>query len=664
MLIKNGIILNIIILYTYKTNNINTYIKNHNSTNKDELLPIIGSIPAEKIEQINNNTYNDNKIISKSEATKQNHYLEINILIFLLFITLLSASYVKKYILKKVNKEILNYITSFTNDLFIFIFIIAVLKVVYYYNFLLSLEYISKIKQIETLLTIFILLYILIIFILLIWIYFNFKKWKILESNKYNKEGVFRDFEKSYIFLKESKPESDKERLKKNKQIYKNNLMILKYLFLRNEFINNNYTPSIKGDLLRDDFDFSLYLGKCLIKTFYNIMHINHISFITFIVFFVIYFGLQLVFNRNLEYFIFFFISMGSFFVQNVVLKHCNIIYSMLHKKIETPYEFNILEFDALRGNNNYIANIHTPPYLRDYSSNLKATDKSIKNPHESLFLFNNPKYITIITHFIILFQIIWVIIFYFNYFFEIKKYYLHVICLILTIFTATNLLAILPMTIKTLTIVSNIHMLKDDSIIDEVIQHQKQKIIHIFYKLYKILKNEGNTANPNSSEEGALLNEIVISQVRQLFNNIDSNKVYNITLKEIITILYKINKKIPKEDLIIFINKCITKSGQPNNPQLSINFQILMEVFEEYKVESEYNTYEIIHNKLQKINNNNELFSVDCFENYLINSKFFKESEIHIIITEIKYLQSVDNMITVERVSYLIENLITNMPK
>ena len=155
-----------------------------------------------------------------------------------------------------------------------------------------------------------------------------------------------------------------------------------------------------------------------------------------------------------------------------------------------------------------------------------------------------------------------------------------------------------------------------------------------------------------------------MISQVRQLFNNIDSNKVYSITLKEIITILCKINKKIQKEDLIIFINKCITKSGQPNNPELSINFQILMEVFEEYKIESEYNTYEIIYNKLQKINNNNELFSVDCFEKYLINSKFFKESEIHIIITEIKYLQSVDNMITVERVSYLIENLITNMPK
>lgn len=106
------------------------------------------------------------------------------------------------------------------------------------------------------------------------------------------------------------------------------------------------------------------------------------------------------------------------FFVFHLGLKsRTEWIFSQLSHPLNSPYEFQVAPFDAVRNPKSNRDKVFTPNYLRDGFSNIFVSKTKLVNSHQRLFLMSSPVFSLRLLHFIMIFQLLWVIVYLSNYY-------------------------------------------------------------------------------------------------------------------------------------------------------------------------------------------------------------------------------------------------------
>ena len=145
--------------------------------------------------------------------------------------------------------------------------------------------------------------------------------------------------------------------------------------------------------------------------------------------------------------------------------------------------------------------------------------------------------------HFSLFLQLIWPILFFSNYSAELDELFPITVCVVSCLVIFCNLFIIFPSNLHDISVISNIEMMKDEQIVNEVINEKRYAVDHIFCKFYRLIKSlkrtidrvemngkVSNFFNSQSSNDHNEQNDIQFSEL--LIKFIHDSKSY-ITKKE-----------------------------------------------------------------------------------------------------------------------------------
>ena len=459
-----------------------------------------------------------------------------------------------------IKNNITSRLTEIAKDIFILLVVISMLKFITYLRVITDLDQVSILEDIGVLLTQIVLLLILVNFFSLIFAQMNIRYWVKCEAQVVNRMEIYREYEKLYM----EKVDGVITFSKKRKFFRLKN--ILKFIILRQEFICQTFTPKLKETVLRDDFRFSDYLGKRLYKIIKKTVSLRISTVIVFIFFFIAYVLIRMKAKDQYEHYIMVGIAIFCFIIQISMKIHSQTIFQNLSHPINSPYEFEITPFDAVRNPQSNRDKIFTPNYLRTHFEKSIVTKRRLVNPHESLFLLSSPKLCLRLTHYLMFLQIIWLIVFSSNYTSELENLLQKILFIISIVLISINLIILMPITMRNFSIITGIEMLKDRKLIFEVIAEQKERVSRAYCKLYRLmktLKREINTDTSETEEKDGGYVDLIIKLTRSSFNLLDSEDKGFLKLKDIKNLCELLGKKLNKEQLYYLVRRCDFKSDE-----------------------------------------------------------------------------------------------------
>lgn len=196
----------------------------------------------------------------------------------------------------------------------------------------------------------------------------------------------------------------------------------VKYIVLRQEFLSPTFLPVMRESVLRDDFRFSGYLAACLFKTIQEVLQLRLTTVFSFLGFLGVYSIIRIVIPENFEVLAMFLVSLLSFFLHLGLKMKTEKIFSQLSHPLNSPYEFQVAPFDAVRNPKSNRDKIFTPNYLRDGFQSIFVSKTKIVNSHEKLFLLSSPVFCMRLLNAILIFQLLWIIVFFSNYYRSVFK--------------------------------------------------------------------------------------------------------------------------------------------------------------------------------------------------------------------------------------------------
>lgn len=114
----------------------------------------------------------------------------------------------------------------------------------------------------------------------------------------------------------------------------------IKFIVLRQEFLCPTFLPTIKESVLRDDFNFANYLGKCFYKTIGEVLGIRLTTLLTFVTFLFVYGLLRTFVPADYEIIVMSLFSILFFVVQFSLKVKTSNIFTELNHPLRSPYEF------------------------------------------------------------------------------------------------------------------------------------------------------------------------------------------------------------------------------------------------------------------------------------------------------------------------------------
>lgn len=367
---------------------------------------------------------------------------------------------------------------KFTQNLFFLILIISILFLTSYMRIVSHPEANFMLNSTQNLLSQFSILYLIIYSCCILYSKSSILHWKNYEKLAKNRVKIYRRFEKLYIkstardnhergkqkensenVTPKKEDEIPDELTKNEKSEYSKLKRIVKYIVLRQEFLCPTFTPIFKEKILRDDFDFSSYLSKCIYKTINSTLDISFSTLFSFILFLFSYAIFRILVNEVYEIALMVLFSL-TFFGFLVVIKYkAERIFCKLSHPLTSPYEFQVTPFDAVRNPQGNLGKIFIPFYLKEENfENFSLTKNQIVNSHEALFWLGSSKFCMKLLHFWVIFYSCWTLVFLNNYWKEIFSTVFKQILAVLSIFMyGLGIGVVLPVAIRHFSIVTNV---------------------------------------------------------------------------------------------------------------------------------------------------------------------------------------------------------------
>lgn len=137
---------------------------------------------------------------------------------------------------------------------------------------------------------------------------------------------------------------------------------------------------------------------------------------LSFLGFLAIYSIIRIIVPEAHETSAMFVLGTGLFFVQLGIKMKTERIFSQLSHPLNSPYEFQVAPFDAVRNPKSNKDKIFTPNYLRDGFERISVSKTNLVNSHQRLFFLSSPVFSMRLLHFTAIFQLLWIIVFLSNY--------------------------------------------------------------------------------------------------------------------------------------------------------------------------------------------------------------------------------------------------------
>jgi len=383
----------------------------------------------------------------------------------LVLLTFFNAA--KRKLIKEIgNRNITKRMVELSRDLFFLLLCVSILRIIDYLEIIADSESMMLLNDIALLVSVFSIVYVAMNFFSVFYFQWQIGEWLECEKCIPQRVRIYRKFEKMYITASGEKEllgdikEQQKtiQQLEKDKE-YEGMKKQIQFIVLRQEFLSPTFLPTLREAVFRDDFRFAIYLGKCLYKTAREALSIRFVTLLSFILFLIAYGVIVCVLPESFEIIAMTSISILFFFLQFALKVKSANVYASLSNPLRSPYEFQVAPFDAVRNPASNIDRIFVPKYLRDAFEGIKVTSRRIVNAHEALFWFSSPVFCLRLLHFCIVSQIIWMIVLLTNYHKELTNLMNFGIAGIGCLIVMLNLVILFPITIRNLTIVSNVYL-------------------------------------------------------------------------------------------------------------------------------------------------------------------------------------------------------------
>ncbi|KAL4490842.1 hypothetical protein ABPG72_021896 [Tetrahymena utriculariae] len=333
----------------------------------------------------------------------------------------------------------------------------------------------------------------------------------------------------------------------------------IQYFLIKEDFImpitHICYTEPM---VLREDFNFAEYLGRAQAKCHLQLFNISLTTLIILITFFLIVTVIDLIEDWLIECLIFLLLPLISFFVGWIENKRQLIIIQQLITTASHQYEIESIKFLNLdlKRQAHFSNKIKYPNYIQDQH----AYTEEATSRHQSLFPFRAVQFPLKLVHFILVLQIVWIMVFLFNYSKQLtKSWECQVIFSVGLFLILFQLFFVIPFFLKKYAVNTHIQQLKDPQIIEKVVSNQKEQITLAFQKLYRLIKHLRRQNNPKRNH--IKLCPEIIEQLRQ---------IEQMKLKSIDQLIHKLGYLNYQNDEFYYLEKALLQIQQQNSSQPS----------------------------------------------------------------------------------------------
>lgn len=571
------------------------------------------------------------------------------------------CSSLKTALLKKVKMNISKRVNEISKDLITLFVSVGVLKIVDYFQFIPIKFVVVLLNDIQLLLSMFCVLYVCVNIATIFNAQASIAEWLDYEEYIPDRVEVYRDFERLYIENLDGTLDEE------NKPKYEKLKKVMKFISLRQEFLTPTFVPLLKESVLRDDFKFSDYLGKAYYKTLREIISLRKFSLISFLIMFLIYTSIRMIFQEYAEVFVMAFLGLLFYLMMFILQKATQNIFYRLSRPLHSPYEFTVQPFDAVRNPYANMDKILTPYYLRNNLENSFCSQTRLISAHESLFLYSSPGFCMRVLHLTIFGQIIWLIIFLTNYVYAIESWLM--LCLFVGVvgLSLFSMLRLFPRVCRNFALTTNIEMMKDDTLIQEVIHEQKFQTARAFVRLYRLIKLERKLSTPE--EDGSVQDARVSNQDQGMINLvIVASRLAYTKLKTPQGLraqdLPKFCRLIGAADISEQELRVLEARCAGDAPGAPISFYTLMDTIDDIGIETALSPLGVSYKLLVKKFANIRSIAIKEVDKYLKGLDTLAPEDADLILCEIRYLQSIKSSTAIEDVAYLIRDLVERYPK
>ncbi|EAR90259.2 transmembrane protein, putative (macronuclear) [Tetrahymena thermophila SB210] len=604
---------------------------------------------------------------SFSQIKKKEQTIQIyGFLFFLIFlIVYFLALSIKNQIKTTLKMKLFRLINNILGDISIILFISSLILIINYYDGFSFLDSYLYLDSLCMAIAIFSIIWLFIGVYNILVSQTQSKIWREYEKQIPNRKVIKNDYENLHMLINHSRyyPENRIEQVVYTSQQYtelKVKRDILEYFLMRQEFIAPSYQPTCTENFLREDFDFSNYLIRCLGELGKQVFKINGYSMIILI--FLI--GLRLFLSwldeeNDYSFYIMSSIPLIIMLFLIVFLRKVMINYRMLVNIVDSPVEVKFTEFEKNRDPMANIDRLRQPQYLL-----LPYDLESQYNQHEKLFWFNKPEISYQFIHIPLFIQSVWMIEMLYEYY--TPKIYLYYLLLSLSVgFSFISVFILIPALFYYVTIVTNIQMLKKKQIIQKVVFDQRRFKARQIEKFSQYLNDEArNQGRSNVSFREAYIEKKQYDDIRDSFQfhqqlekkqqneqehqeeadeESQQHKELEVTLDKFVSVVKQLGSTLNYTAFKILVRRCVSKEKGT-----TVTYENFVKYLKEKQAFFGVDANEFIQLLFTEVFNENvrqenkQLISEKRLRKIIKQSKIFTtNTEIDDIIEEVNYLHS-----------------------
>mmetsp|Transcript_32782 Transcript_32782/g.29654 ORF Transcript_32782/g.29654 Transcript_32782/m.29654 type:complete len:265 (+) Transcript_32782:1798-2592(+) len=258
--------------------------------------------------------------------------------------------------------------------------------------------------------------------------------------------------------------------------------------------------------------------------------------------------------------------------------------------------------------------------------------------------------------HICLLFQMLFIVVMILRYSTEIDTPQEIVTLILSLIFTIANLFVLMPENLSYYSIITNIQMLKDKKIMEEVVDESKERKNILFIKLYRLLKS---IARDNKLSKPIATREIIIEQCRNYYKALPMDEDFNAELECLKMLGHYCGQDLTKDELVSLARTCVLDE----NDNL-FDFNMFMRSIEYYVDEVRQDRYKLAKETLKTIIDRTDgKVSLSELKEAFSQPEILEPYEVDQIMHEMRYLPFKNMEIKTELVARFIRDFTEGMP-
>ena len=604
-------------------------------------------------ESSTNSTNNSTKYVMGTQWPLHSWYSVLTFAVLGFFMLLLAK--LANYISSILNEDLLKTLDSIFRDIIIIAIIVIVAGALNYFDAIVFFEYYANFEAVNLGLLIFGLLWILLALFLIIMAQTYIKEWKDYESEYDKRDIIFRQYEDLYY---------NTQRTKELNTEFKHHRRQLEFFLMRQEFITPSFLPVFGEDFLRDDFNFSAYLGKCVSKVNQQAFRFDFLTFLTI----AITTGFAALAHWYIKHLLIKLLIVFPILLLiplRILARKMKRIYRQLVTIVESPYDFSLAKFENTRLPLINIEKLSMPTYLSQRRALSQFRDTwytaATANRHLLLYWLRSPGFSIRILHSILVMHLEWIAYFILALSFGVEKfdspfYWIGVGVAVLV--SMHNLFFILPQILRLAAITNNIQMLKDRKLVQEVTEqkmHQRQRTMQNIYSVLKSIRRQSIAVGRDTH-----LRLYIVDHVREIFQELRGPKNDKaITYTRLVSLAHLCGRDLNEREAIILAHDVTCKNSG------NITFDEFMDALEKISADVSANPVEVSKTVLKNLTSTvSSTVSLKNLKTSLEKLDLFDENDINSLLEEVKYLPLEHAQYSLNIIATLIRDSIEGMPR